>query len=55
MTMLELAERDLRRAEMNLKGAHHRPGTPDSEMLQLTELLRLRRAMAEIIRRAGRT
>lgn len=52
MTILELAERDLRKAEINLDNGAKRPNITIAELTRLQELCFLREAILEIVRRA---
>lgn len=51
MTVLELAERDLKKAKQNLVKAVARPGVPHEELNHIRELMELRAEIVEIIRR----
>ena len=53
MTILELAERDLRKAEINLGNGLKKPHITVAEVTQLQELCLLRAAILGIIRRAA--
>ena len=47
MTILELAKRDLKKAEINLAQAKQRPNIPKDQLEHLEELYRLRKEIAE--------
>ena len=56
MTVLELAERDLRKAKINLEHAQHRPNVPLLDLQHLEDLCILREQIVEILReREGRS
>lgn len=50
MTMLELANRDFRKAHNSLVAAKKRPNVPMKELAHLEELLELRRAILDLVR-----
>ncbi len=50
MTISELAERDLRKAEHSLVMAKKRPNVPEAELEHIEELCRLRKEILEIIK-----
>ena len=50
MTVLELAERDLRKAKINLEHAQHRPNVPILDLQHLEEQCVLREQIVEILR-----
>ena len=52
MTVLELAERDLRKARINLEQAQNRPNVPMLEISNLARLCILREQIVEILREA---
>lgn len=52
MTILELAERDYRKAKINYLRAKQRPNTPPDELEHLEELRKLRYQMMEVVRDA---
>jgi hypothetical protein len=47
MTALELAKRDLKKAQTNLDLAKKRPNTPKDQLEHLEELYRLRKEIVE--------
>lgn len=56
MTALELAERDLRKAILNLEHAKNRPNVPILDIQHLEDLCDLREQIVEILReREGRS
>jgi hypothetical protein len=55
MTIYELIERDLRRAERNLESAKKKPNAPVSELEHLEELYVLRREIFELVERVRET
>jgi hypothetical protein len=55
MTIYELIERDLRRAERNLERAKKKPNAPVSELEHLEELYVLRREIFELVERVRET
>ena len=52
MTIYELAERDVRKAENSLAMAKKRPNVPEAELEHIEELCQLRKEILEIIRGA---
>lgn len=50
MTILELAERDLRQAKINLEHAQQRPNVPLLDLRHLKDLCILREQIVEILR-----
>ena len=54
MTILELAERDFRKAKINLKNARERPNVPQSELEHLAELCVLRKAILDSLNKIRR-
>ena len=50
MTIYELAERDLRKAEHSLTMAKKRPNVPQAELEHIENLCRLRKEILEMIR-----
>jgi hypothetical protein len=56
MTVLELAERDLRKAKTNLEQAQNRPNVPLLDISNLARICILREQIVEILReREGRS
>ena len=51
MTIIELAERDFRRAKINLENARKKPNVPQSELEHLAELCVLRQHILELLRK----
>lgn len=51
MTILELAERDLRKAHMAHTTACAKPNVPAAELVHTLELVMLRKEILEIVRR----
>lgn len=51
MTILELAERDVRKAEHNLSKAVVRPGISHDELNHIRELFELRTKILELVKR----
>jgi hypothetical protein len=52
MTLLELVERDLHKAENSLVAAMKRPNIPAKELAHIEHLVELRAEILEIVRRA---